>query len=161
MDFKTRQKILRQFTYGMYAVSAQHNGASNAFLANWLAQCSFDPPMVMISVERDARTLALMRGGGYFVVHVLATGQREFAGMLGRSSRTVPDKLKNVRRHPSALTGCPILEETLGYVECRIVGELPAGDSVIVTGQVLDAVVLHEGDLPPLTMQETGFKHAG
>ena len=85
MEPEARRKILRLFTYGMYAVSAHHDGASNAFLANWLAQCSFDPPMVMISVERNARTLALIRGGGFFAVHVLASGQREFAGMLGRS----------------------------------------------------------------------------
>lgn len=161
MDFKTRQKILRQFTYGMYAVSAHHDGVSSAFLANWLSQCSFDPPMVMIAAERDSRTLALIRGGGHFIVHLLATGQREFAGMLGRSSRTVPDKLKNVRWHPSVLSQCPILEETLGYVECRVVGELPAGDSVIVTGEVIEAVVLCEENLAPLTMSETGFKHSG
>jgi len=145
----------------MYAVTAHHAGVSNAFLANWLAQCSFEPPMVMLAVERDARTLALMRASGYFIVHILATGQREFAGMLGRSSRTVPDKLKNVRWHASAVTGAPILEETLGYVECKIAGELPAGDSIIVTGQVIEAVMLHDGELEPLTMKETGFKHSG
>lgn len=161
MDFKIRQKILRQFTYGMYAVTAHEQGVSNVFLANWLSQCSFDPPMVMLAVERDARTLELIRGSGYFAVHVLATGQREFAGMLGRSSRTVPDKLKNVRWHPSSLTQCPILEETLGYVECRVVGELPAGDSVIVAGEVIEAVILHDDELAPLTMLETGFKHSG
>ncbi len=161
MDFKVRQKMLRQFTYGMYAVTAHHEGASGAFLANWLSQCSFDPPLIMIAVERDARTLDLMRGGKHFIVHVLATGQREFAGMLGRSSRTVPDKLRNVQWHASSLSQCPILEETLGYVECRVVGELPAGDSVIVTGEVIEAVVLHEDGLEALTMKETGFKHAG
>lgn len=161
MDFKTRQKVLRHFTYGMYAVTAHHAGVSNAFLANWLSQCSFDPPMVMVAVERDARTLELMRESGYFTIHVLASGQREFAGMLGRSSRTVPDKLKNVSWHPSALTQCPVLEETLGYVECRIAGELSAGDSVIVTGEVIEAEILHDGELEPLTMRETRFKHAG
>jgi flavin reductase (DIM6/NTAB) family NADH-FMN oxidoreductase RutF len=161
MEPEARRKILRLFTYGMYAVSAHHDGASNAFLANWLAQCSFDPPMMMISVERNARTLALIRGGGFFAVHVLASGQREFAGMLGRSSRTVPNKLKNLRWHPSAQTHCPILEDTLGYVECRVVGEMPAGDSVIVVGQVIGAAMLSDGEPAPLTMKETGFKHSG
>ncbi|CAG0939820.1 3-hydroxy-9,10-secoandrosta-1,3,5(10)-triene-9, 17-dione monooxygenase reductase component [Anaerolineae bacterium] len=161
MEWQTKRKVMRLFTYGMYAVSAHHNEMCNAFLANWLTQCSFDPPMVMISVEREARTLELIRGSGFFAVHVLASGQREFAGMLGRSSRTVPDKLKNVRWHPSPLTRCPILEETLGYIECRVAGELPAGDSVIVVGEVIDARMLSNGEPAPLTMQEAGFKHAG
>ncbi len=102
-----------------------------------------------------------------FAAHVLAAGQREFAGMLGKSLRRVPAKLKNTRWHASALTGAPILEETLGYaestfsVECRVRGEMPAGDSVIVVGEVLDAQMLSENELTPLTMQETGFKHSG
>ncbi len=161
MNLETRRRVLRLFTYGMYAATAQYNGESNAFLANWLTQCSFDPPMLMIAIEKDARTLPLIRSSGFFAVHVLASGQREFAGMLGRSSRTVPDKLKYARWYPSPITQSPILQDALGYVECRVTGEMPAGDSVIVAAEIIDAQILAEGDLTPLTMQETGFKHAG
>ena len=101
MDYETKKKVLRLFTYGMYVVSAHHNGEDNAFLANWLSQCSFDPPLVMVSVETDSRTLPMIRGSGFFAVHILASGQRKFAGMLGKSSRTIPDKLKKVRWHPN------------------------------------------------------------
>lgn len=161
MDNQVKRNVLRLFTYGMYAVTAQHDGENGVFLANWLSQCSFEPPMLMLSVERDSHTLQLMQASGFFAVHVLATGQREFAGMLGKSSRTNPNKLKNVQWHPGALTQCPILEETLGYVECRVQGNLDAGDSIIVTGEIIDAQMFGDGTLAPLTMQETGFKHAG
>lgn len=160
MDAQIKTRVLRLFTYGMYAVTSHYAGADGAFLANWLSQCSFDPPLLMLSVENDSRTRNLIEASGFFAVHVLASGQREFAGMLGKSSRTNPDKLKSVRWHPSPLTQCPILEDTLGYVECRVRGALPAGDSTIVVGEVIGAF-LGDIDLAPLTMQETGFKHFG
>lgn len=161
LNVQVKKQVLRLFTYGMYAVSAQHAGVNSAFLANWLSQCSFDPPLIMISIENDSQTLSIIRASGLLAVHVLASGQREFAGMLGKSSRTYPDKLKNVRWHPSPVTRCPILEDTLGYLECRVVGELAAGDSIIVVGEIINAQMLSEGEPAPLTMKETGFKHAG
>ncbi len=161
LDVQAKRRVLRLFTYGMYVVTAQHDGVNNAFLANWLSQCSFDPPLLMLSVENASRSLPMILGSAFFAVHVLASGQREFAGMLGKSSRTQPDKLKNIQWHPSELTGCPILEQTLGYVECRVTGHLPAGDSTVVVGQVIGARMFSEGEPLPLTMQETGFKHFG
>lgn len=161
VDFQARRRVLRLFTYGMYVVTVQHDGVNNAFLANWVSQCSFDPPLIMASVENASRSLPMILASGFFAVHVLASGQREFAGMLGRSSRTYPAKLKNTQWHSSELTGCPILEQTLGYVECRVMGHLPAGDSTVVVGQVIGARMLSDGEPVPLTMQETGFKHFG
>ncbi len=154
-------KVLRLFRYGIYVVSAHCGEDDNAFVANWLSQCCFDPPLIMVSIQTRSRTLSMIRASGYFAVHVLATGQREFAGMLGKSSRSNAHKLNTVRWHPSSVTGCPILEDTLGYVECRVEGELPAGDSIIVTGEVIEAQMHAEGELIPLTMLETGFRHSG
>ena len=161
MDALAKKQVLRLFTYGMYAVSSHHDGRNGIFLANWLSQCSFDPPMLMLSVERDSQTLTLIRGAARFVVQVLASGQRELAGMLGRSSKTEPDKLRKVRWHPSPTSQAPILEDTLGYVECRLTGQLPAGDSIVLVGEVIEAQFSNEHELAPLTMQETGFKHFG
>ncbi len=161
MNALTKKQVLRLFTYGLYVVTAHNDSANGIFLANWLSQCSFDPPLIMVAVENGSHTLPLIRASGLFAVHVLASGQREFAGMLGKSFRSQPDKLNKVRWHPSAVTGCPILEDTLGYVECRVTGELPAGDSTIVVGEVIEAQMQSEGELTPLTMRETGFKHSG
>jgi flavin reductase (DIM6/NTAB) family NADH-FMN oxidoreductase RutF len=161
LDVQIKKQVLRLFTYGMYAVTTQADQVNDVFLANWLSQCSFDPPLIMVSIQNDSRALSLIRSSGFLTVHVLASGQREFAGMLGKSSRSRPDKLKHVRWHPSPITHCPILDDTLGYIECRLVGELPAGDSTIVVSEIIHVEMLSDGELEPLTMEETGFRHAG
>lgn len=160
MNLQAKRSVLRLFTYGMYAVTAQYENKNGVFLANWVSQCSFEPPMLMLAVERDSSTLELMRASGLFAVHVLASGQREFAGMLGKSSRTNPRKLDAARWQPSALTQNPILLDTLGYVECRVHSHAQAGDSIVLVGEIIAAEVFNT-ELTPLTMQETGFKHFG
>lgn len=160
LNLQAKRSVLRLFTYGMYAVTSQHENRSGVFLANWLSQCSFEPPMLMLAVENDSTTLQLIQASGTFAVHVLATGQREFAGMLGKASRTNPRKLDAARWQPSAVTQNPILQDTLGYVECRVTGQTDAGDSTVLVGEIIAAELLNH-ELAPLTMQETGFRHFG
>src|SRR5918911_546214 len=97
MDTNTRKTAMRMFTYGLYVVTTTMQNDRGAFLCNWLTQCSFEPPMVVVAVEHDAHSLQVMQQGGRFAVNVLETGQRELAGWFGRHTAKVGDKLPAVR----------------------------------------------------------------
>jgi flavin reductase (DIM6/NTAB) family NADH-FMN oxidoreductase RutF len=160
LDPAAKRTVLRQFTYGLYAVSAQHAGERGIFTANWLSQASFDPPLVMVSIERDSWTLGLIRQSGRFVVSTFAAGQRDLAGALGKPRSRAGDKFAALGlRVVETATGDPALADALGYVVCRVLSETPAGDSVLLLGEVIEARVLNEGE--PLTMRDAGFRHAG
>ncbi len=158
LDPAARKAVLRQLTYGLYAVTLAADGAVHAFTANWLTQVSFDPPMVAVSVENDSRSIGMLRASGVFAVNVYDAADRELAGRLGKRSRTLPDKLAGVP-YRLAANGCPILLAALGVLECRVTGSLPAGDSTLFVGEVVRAEVLREGT--PLTMNAAGFRHSG
>ena len=160
LDPNAKKTVLRQFTYGLYAVTAAHAGERGVFTANWLSQASFEPPLVMLSVERDSSTLPLIRASGRFTVCPFTAGQRELAGALGRPKARAGDKFAatNLAVVETA-SGDPALADALGYVVCRVQAEMPAGDSVVLLGEVIEARVLHAGE--PLTMREAGFRHAG
>ena len=158
LDAGAKRTVLRWFTYGLYAVTAANDGDVSAFTANWLSQASFDPPLVMVSVERDAHSLSLIRASGRFAVNVFASGQRELAGHFGKKTEKVGNKLATTPYDLSE-TGLPVLDTALGYVVCQVIDEVEAGDSVILVGRVIEAGVVQEGK--PLTMAEAGFRHAG
>ncbi len=159
MDPAIKKKSLRLFTYGLYVVTARAGEEAGAFLANWLSQASFEPPMLMIAVEQDAHSLGVLRAAGRFAVHVLESGQRELAGAFGRSHAKVGDKLAG-QAWTAGSTGAPLLAEiALAAVECRIVGETPSGDHVLFVAEVVDAHFWREGT--PLTMAEAGFRYSG
>jgi flavin reductase (DIM6/NTAB) family NADH-FMN oxidoreductase RutF len=160
MDEQAKKTVLRQFTYGLYAVVGEHEGERGIFTANWLSQVSFEPPLVALSIELESSTLSLVRASGRFVVCPLAVGQRELAGALGKPKRRAGDKFATLGLETvSTASGPPALAVALGYVVCRLVSETPAGDSVLLLGEVVEAGGLNEGE--PLTMRAAGFRHAG
>ena len=159
MDPEVKKKALRQFTYGLYAVTAAHAGEVAGMTANWLAQAAFEPPMLMVAFEADSRTLTVVRQSGAFAVNVYESGQRELAGQLGRASVKRPDKLEAIASQPGPLTGAPLLDAALAWVECRVTGELPSGDHVVVVAEVINAGVNRDGQ--PLSMAEAGFRYFG
>ncbi|GIV97636.1 MAG: flavin reductase [Herpetosiphonaceae bacterium] len=158
MDPAAKKAVLRLFTYGMYVVTTANAEDRGAFTANWLTQCSFEPPMVAVAVENDSHSIEVMRTSGRFAVNVLPSGSREIAGHFGKHHKKVGDKLAG-RTYDRSPGGCPVLEEALGYVECEVRGTLPAGDHTIFVGEVVEAQLLREGE--PLTMKETGFRYSG
>ena len=157
MDEAAKKTVLRMFSYGLYAVTAKDASGVNAFTANWLTQASFEPPMVVVAVENDARSLGMIQRAGRFGVNVLASGQRELAGHLGRSSQRNPDKLSDVSHH--LVEEVPILDDALGFLVCLVRATQSAGDHTLVVGEVIEAGVLREGE--NLTLRETGFRYAG
>jgi flavin reductase (DIM6/NTAB) family NADH-FMN oxidoreductase RutF len=160
MDVQAKKTVLRQITYGLYAITAVHHGERGVFTANWLSQASFEPPLLMVSVEHDSSTLPLIRGSGLFAVCPLAADQRELAGALGRPKARAGDKFAALDlRLVETASGVPALADALGYAVCRVRTEVPAGDSVVFLAEVIEARVLTEGE--PLEMRQAGFRHAG
>jgi flavin reductase (DIM6/NTAB) family NADH-FMN oxidoreductase RutF len=158
MDPNVKKQVLRTFTYGLYAVSCADEGEVNAFTANWLSQASFDPPLLMVSVENASRSLPMILHSHIFTVNVLRSGGRDLAGKLGKSAIQHPDKLLGVDYQLGA-NGCPILHEALAWIACEVRHTTPAGDSTVIVAEVVDTGMLAEGQA--LTMAEAGFRHAG
>jgi len=160
LDPDARKIVLRQFTYGLYAVTAAHDGQRGVFTANWLSQVSFDPPLVAVSVERESSTLPLIQASGQFAICPFTSEQRDLAGSLGRPRSRAGDKFAALDL-PTVATalGPPALANALGYVVCAVRHEMSAGDSVVLLAEVTEARVLHDG--LPLLMREAGFRHAG
>ena len=158
MDEAAKKEALRLFTYGLYAITTGDEQQRNAFTANWVSQVSFDPPLVVLSIENDSVSLPIIRRTGLFAVNVYDSNQRDLAGLLGKSFSKHPDKVDGLE-FGTGETGCPVLTEGLAYVECRVQGETLAGDSTLLLARVEAATVLRRAE--PLTMLAAGFKHAG
>ena len=56
-------------------------------------------------------------------------------------------------------TGCPVIKDTLGYIECRVVGSVEHGDHTVFVAEVVGAAVHREGE--PLLLESTGWNYGG
>jgi flavin reductase (DIM6/NTAB) family NADH-FMN oxidoreductase RutF len=83
---------------------------------------------------------------------VLSAGQRELCESFARSGT---DKFAGLAWQPG-VTGSPVLNGTLAYIDCDLEAEHDAGDHTIAVGRVRDlAVVDPTGD--PLLFFRAGY----
>lgn len=152
MDEGAKRTVLRHFSYGLYVVTVAHDGEEHGMTAKWITQAAFEPPMVGVAIENTSKIIGMVRNSHHFAINLLLVGQRDLAAKLGRTSDHAPQRLKGMKTKPAPVSGMPVLVDGLGWVECRVVATLPAGDHTFVLGEVVGAGLEHEGQ--PLTVAE-------
>src|SRR5262245_24479352 len=139
--------------YGLYVVGVSDGETTSAFTANFLSQCSFRPPLVMMGVNREGRAHAILERGRVFSVTVLSSEQKEIAAACLKSPAAVDGRFRPYAFERGA-NGTPLLLDVPASIECRVVGLYPVGDHSVVVGEVVDAKLRREAK--PLTMDQTG-----
>jgi flavin reductase len=102
-----------------------------------LVGLSLEPPLVGVSVSRQAAMHELLRGAGGFALSLLAGDQE---GIAQHFARGVPPfaHWHGIATRPGA-EGAPLIDDALGWLECRTTGEHEAGDHTLFVGEVLAA----------------------
>jgi flavin reductase (DIM6/NTAB) family NADH-FMN oxidoreductase RutF len=145
--------LFRRLTLGVYVVGVARGADRDAFTAAWLTQVSFDPLLIVVSVNPSNASYELLEGGG-FAVSVLGQSQLDLARRFGTRSGRDGDKLAGVAWRLGR-SGAPILEDALAYFDCELAGRMAAGDHELVLGRVIDGRILDPA-ARPLTYAETG-----
>jgi flavin reductase (DIM6/NTAB) family NADH-FMN oxidoreductase RutF len=151
--------LFRRLTNGVYVVGVAHEGRANAFTAAWITQVSFDPPLLALSINPEHASYPLLLASRAFTVNVLSEGQTELARHFGTRSGRDLDKLAGIRTRRGK-SEAPFLMEAAAYIECRVVGTMPAGDHELVVGRAIDGDVLAP-DAAPLRYLDTGDLDGG
>jgi flavin reductase (DIM6/NTAB) family NADH-FMN oxidoreductase RutF len=145
--------LFATLTHGVYVIGVAGGETRNAFTAAWVMQVSFDPPLLALSVNPRHSSYRLLKESGAFSVNVLRSGQMEVAAHFGQPASV--DKLASVAWRQGGKTGTPLLDDALAWFECRVEGEYPAGDHVLVVGRVVHGEV-RETAAEPLSYRDTG-----
>jgi len=147
-------ELFRRLTLGVYVVGTAHGDRRNAFTAAWVMQASFDPPLLVLSINPQNASYPLLRSSGVFTVSVLKRGQIELARRLGAPAPIGEDKLSGIRWRPGR-GGAPVLDEALAHFDCEVTAALPAGDHELLVARVVGGEIL-DRDGSPMTYAETG-----
>ena len=119
------------------------------------ASISPDPPLVAVIIDQRHKAHQLLeQPGACFAVNILRQEQVEISNRFAW--------LKDEERFAegawsTAVTGAPVLPESLAWLDCRIVGHLAAGTHTIYTGEVLASSSAERGR--PLIYWNRGYRH--
>lgn len=131
----------------------------NGYTASWVMQASFQPPLVVNCVKQDSKSHAMIKSSQVFALSVLEAEQKEVAQKFFKPQRRVGNKFEDIEFYLGEATGCPIISDSLGYVECRVVSAVEHGDHTVFVGEVIAAGVHREGE--PLLLESTGWNYGG
>ena len=127
---------MRNWPTGMAVVTtADRDGWWWGCTANSVASVSTRPPMISVCLDRDARCRPAFAAADAFAVHVLRVGQESLAERFANGTCSDFDGVPI----ECGFEDVPLLCDVAVRLECRPVNVLPAGDNVLLIGEVVRA----------------------
>ena len=102
-----------------------------------LISLSLDPPLVGVSISRQAAMHELLREARGFALSLLAGDQEAVAQHFARGVPPFAHWHGIATR--AGAEGAPLIDGALGWLECRLEAEHDAGDHTLFVGEVLAA----------------------
>lgn len=133
---KTWIQVFGKMTYGLYVLTTFYEDQINGMIASWVSQASFDPPLMMVAVHPSRYSHRLIEKSRCFALHIPAKNQGEY---LFRFKGSDPAAKFDGIQWIKAKSGCPILNQCVAYVECRVRHSYRPGNHTLFIGEVIDA----------------------
>ncbi len=134
IDQRGLRTALGQFATGVTAiVTRDPAGALTGLTVNSFTSVSLDPPMVLWSLRRAARSYETFRVCSHFVINVLAADQVAVARQF---SAPIADRFAGVTWQPGPVSGLPVFDNVSAWFDCKLIEAHDAGDHTIFVGEV-------------------------
>ena len=131
------RQVLGHFPTGVTVITATTaDGTPVGFTIGSFTSVSLDPPLVGFLPMVNSERWSAINASGSFCVNVLGAHQADLCWQFAKSSITEP--FEGVAWHPSAITGSPVLDGSIAWIDCAIEGVVDAGDHHFVLGRVLE-----------------------
>ena len=155
MELETELRaLMRRFPHGVAVLTVDADGERLGLTVGSLVSLSLEPPLVGVAIAKQAAMHELLRNAGGFAVSLLAQGQDWLAQHFARG--VPPIALWHGVASREGAAGAPLLVGALGWLECKLAGELDTGDHTFFVGEVL-SVELGEA-APPLVHIESEYR---
>jgi len=147
-DARTFRNALGRFATGVTVVTAAVDGGVHGMTANAFTSVSLDPPLVLVSIGRQARMHAHLQPPRPFGVSVLSQDQSYHAWhFAGRA-------LEGWQPAFAWHDGVPLIADALAHFVCRLETTYPGGDHTLFLARVAH---LWHRDGSPLTFYRGHF----
>jgi flavin reductase len=128
---------MRGFPAGVAVLTVDLEGERLGLTVGSVVSLSLEPPLVGVSVSRQAAMHELLRRAGGFALSLLAGDQEAVAQHFARGVPPLAHWHGVATREGAA--GAPLLDGALGWLECRVAREHEAGDHTLFVGEVVAA----------------------
>ena len=133
-DPRDFRQALGMFATGVTIVTTRGaDGAPVGVTANSFNSVSIDPPLVLWSLAKNARSLDAFSGSDHWNVHILAHEQEALSNLFARAGE---DKFGQ-QQLEQGVSDAPLLPGCSARFQCKTMFQYDGGDHTIFVGQVL------------------------
>ncbi len=153
MDYREIAPIMGRLWSPLSAVTSHWQGRPNAQIAVAISAASIVPdrPRVLVQIYKGNYSHGLISGSRAFALNFLGSDTLHWIRDFGLVSGVDRDKLAGFD-YTSGATGCPILQESAGFLDCRVINAMDGGDMTCFLADVVDGGT--DPDKSPITWRE-------
>jgi 3-hydroxy-9,10-secoandrosta-1,3,5(10)-triene-9,17-dione monooxygenase reductase component len=131
-DADSFRHVLGHYPTGVAVITAHTDQGPVGLSMNSFTSLSLQPPLVLFCPAQSSTTWPLLREVGTIAINVLSAGQEAVSRKFASKA---PDRFSDAEWSVGE-NGAPLLHDALGWLECTISGEYPAGDHIVVIAQI-------------------------
>lgn len=136
IDAAAFRSVMRHYPTGVTVVTSLRETEPRGMTLNAFSSVSADPAMLLICVNREARSYLYISTSRIFCVNLLSGDQRELAE---RFSGKIRDQQFDGVPYDVDVTGAPVIRGTIGHFDCEVVEEHHVASHSIFIGRVAGA----------------------
>lgn len=132
------KKVLRNLSYGVYVVTSKDKDRNIGCIANSIMQVTSNPSVIAVSINHDNYTNKIIKENNKFGVSILKeTTDAKIIGTFGFKSSKDTDKFEGINF--KEIMEIPVLEDTCGYMVCKVIDTMETSTHTIFLGEVIEA----------------------
>lgn len=133
-DPKAFRRALGNFATGVTIITAEGaNGEKVGVTASSFNSLSMDPPLILWSSMKEARSCEAFESASHFAVNILASDQMDMSNHFARQQE---DKFAGFEWE-KGIGGAPLFPNCAGRFQCETYDKLDGGDHWIFVGKVV------------------------
>ena len=159
LDDELINKVTWKIPNALALIGSRSGDERNGMTASWITQLSMEPVLVGVGVDNTAVTHRLIAEGGSFTVNLW---DAEDTKVFVKFSKPATDdgSTLNGRAVRAGVTGAPIFEEAIAWLECEVRHTLDLGSHTLFVGELVDAAI-NDDAKRSASMADTRMKYGG
>jgi flavin reductase (DIM6/NTAB) family NADH-FMN oxidoreductase RutF len=126
--------LMREWPHGVSVLTVDYEGDRMGVTVSSLVSLSLEPPLIGVSIGKEASSYELLRRAGAFAVTLLGAGQEEIARRFAAGWPPIVHWEGVAVREGKV---APLIEGALGWIEARTAAEHDVGDHTFFVGNVV------------------------
>ena len=159
IDDELLNKVTWKIPNALALVGSRAGDEWNGMTTSWITQLSMEPVLIGVGVDNTAVTHRLITDGGSFTVNLWSAEDTRTFVKFSKPA-TKEDMTLNGRAVREGVSGAPVFEEAIAYLDCEVRQALDLGTHTLFIGEVVDAAIVDD-EARPASMSDTRMKYGG